>query len=228
MPRKRNLNPECFYDDFPTRLRTIMNERSCTQQDLADLLGKSRQAIGYYADGSSRPDLQVLVTIAKHFSVSTDWLLGLSDYQNKEVAHLTPDDMGLSETTSRFLRDLKKSEAEMILDTINLLCEDSAATVEDPHESFLQHLAAYLHFDKQPETIYSICDNGMIRTRKVLEEKPEKEQFLLDFFAPALVAVDDSELLSEALYNKTLVNMRKLRERMISQHREEEGKGNNG
>ena len=34
---------------FPTRLRAIMDELHVTQQDVADAIGKSRQAVGFYA-----------------------------------------------------------------------------------------------------------------------------------------------------------------------------------
>ena len=85
MPRKKELKSEDFECAFPTRLREIMGTQGKTQQDVADAVGKTRQAIGYYADGSSSPDWKTIVKLAQFFSVSTDWLLGLTDVQSSDT-----------------------------------------------------------------------------------------------------------------------------------------------
>lgn len=85
MPRKRERKTDGYYDIFPERLRKIMEERGTTQQELADHLGKSRQAIGYYTDGSSTPDWKTLAGLARYFGISADWLLGLSDVSSTNV-----------------------------------------------------------------------------------------------------------------------------------------------
>lgn len=98
MPRKKSTNTEAYNKDFPRRLREIMREKGETQQTVGDAIGKTRQAVGYYADGSSSPDWETIVKIAKHFGVSTDYLLGLTDQQtlNAEIRAIC-DYTGLSE-----------------------------------------------------------------------------------------------------------------------------------
>ena len=98
MPRKKENKPEAYYDTFPTMLRKIMVEQGKTQQDVAEAIEKTRQAVGYYCDGSSSPDWKTLVRLAQHFGVSTDYLLGLSNVSStkpeiKDVCKYT----GLSE-----------------------------------------------------------------------------------------------------------------------------------
>lgn len=101
MPRKRNEQSENYHKAFPTTLRSLMDEhKEVTQQTLADVLGRSRQAISYYCDGSSSPDWETLVKIANFFSVSTDYLLGVSKIRNPDTSIRTICEvLGLSEQT---------------------------------------------------------------------------------------------------------------------------------
>nr|DAY19811.1 MAG TPA: repressor protein [Bacteriophage sp.] len=79
MPRKKSITTDSYDKIFPKRLRGLMETKNATQQELGEYLKKTRQAIGYYADGSSSPDWETLVKIARYFKVSTDYLLGLTD-----------------------------------------------------------------------------------------------------------------------------------------------------
>lgn len=105
MPRKRNEQSENYHKAFPTALRRLMDEhKEVTQQILADVLGKSRQAISYYCDGSSSPDWETLVKIANFFSVSTDYLLGVSIVKNPDTSiRAVCEYTGLSPATAELL-----------------------------------------------------------------------------------------------------------------------------
>lgn len=52
---------------------------------LASVIGVRRQTISLYMSGQSNPDWEQIVKIAKHFEVSADWLLGLSDVKSMDV-----------------------------------------------------------------------------------------------------------------------------------------------
>lgn len=79
MPRKRKEHSNTFFHAFPSRLRKVMERQGTTQQDLANHLGLSRQAVSAYCDGTSSPDWRTLAKIGPYFGVSTDYLLGLTD-----------------------------------------------------------------------------------------------------------------------------------------------------
>lgn len=118
MPRKRGEKTADFYAVFPERLREIMQAHGTTQQEIAEYVGKSRQAIGYYADGSSTPDWQTLAKLATYFGISTDWLLGLADAQSidfdiQRICKYT----GLSEESIKFL----SGKGRQYIDAINVL-----------------------------------------------------------------------------------------------------------
>lgn len=61
--------------EFPHRLYQLRRERGLSQEELADRLGVTRQAVQKWEAGASRPDMDNLVLVAREFDVSLDWLL---------------------------------------------------------------------------------------------------------------------------------------------------------
>lgn len=91
MPRKKLNYTDNYYKPFPTRLRRLMRgdagkiNRTVSQQELADYLGlKARQSVSAYCDGSGQPSWENIAKIAEYFSVSTDWLLGVTNIESVE------------------------------------------------------------------------------------------------------------------------------------------------
>lgn len=63
------------------RLRQLRESEKITQAELADKLGISEIAIWRYENGTGgEPRADIILTIAQFFNVSTDFLLGNSDY----------------------------------------------------------------------------------------------------------------------------------------------------
>lgn len=79
MPRTKKDRLTFSNTTFSSRLKALMKESGLTQVALGTAIGKSRQTIAYYCDGSITPDLEVLSNIARFFQVSSDYLIGLSD-----------------------------------------------------------------------------------------------------------------------------------------------------
>lgn len=91
MPRKKLNYTDNYYKPFPNRLRRLMRgdagkiNRTVSQQELADYLGlKARQSVSAYCDGSGQPSWENIAKIAEYFSVSTDWLLGVTNIESVE------------------------------------------------------------------------------------------------------------------------------------------------
>lgn len=95
MPRKRNEHSDNYNKAFPTAMRKLMEKKNIVQTELAEYLGKSRQSISYYCDGSSSPDWETLVKIADYFNTSTDYLLGRTEDPHRQPSAI--DELGLSE-----------------------------------------------------------------------------------------------------------------------------------
>lgn len=101
---------------FGQRLRALRIARGRTRQDMADLLGYSRVAYGYYENDSRAPSLNTIVKLCDSLHVSADYLLGLSDTQNVAY-HRISDVTGLSEAAINVL----KFASPLQRDVVNLL-----------------------------------------------------------------------------------------------------------
>jgi transcriptional regulator with XRE-family HTH domain len=64
---------------FGDRLKSVRLENSMTQEELGNLLSKSKNNISQYETGKREPDLETLNIISDYFKVSLDYLLGKTD-----------------------------------------------------------------------------------------------------------------------------------------------------
>ena len=61
--------------DFRERLFNLRRQAGLSQEELANLLGVTRQAVQKWEAGTSRPDMDNLVSLADYFKVSLDYLV---------------------------------------------------------------------------------------------------------------------------------------------------------
>lgn len=128
MARKQS-NPTNSNKPFPSALRTLMEARNTSQKDLADYLGKTRQAVSLYCNGESAPDLETLVKIAQLFDTSTDYLLGLeTDPAQKPSA---VDELGLEPCVIHEIRQIRTGLLpgnRMAQEGLNIFLKESLKT----------------------------------------------------------------------------------------------------
>ena len=62
--------------DFRERLFELRRQAGLSQEELANLLGLTRQAVQKWEAGTSRPDMDNLTALADYFHVSLDYLTG--------------------------------------------------------------------------------------------------------------------------------------------------------
>lgn len=73
------------------RLAQMREKRNLTQVELAEALGMGQNQIWRYENGKNEPDGETIARIAQYLGVSTDYLLGLTDYSEPYIAgELTP------------------------------------------------------------------------------------------------------------------------------------------
>ena len=65
-------------------LKKFRLKRELTQEQLADVLGVSAQAISRWENGNTYPDITLLPTIAGYFEITLDKLMGLEDFKSEE------------------------------------------------------------------------------------------------------------------------------------------------
>lgn len=67
---------------FSERLKKLRHEKNLSHYDMADILGMTRQSYAYLERKQDDKKLDYIVTLANYFGVSTDYLLGISDFPN--------------------------------------------------------------------------------------------------------------------------------------------------
>ena len=67
---------------FSQRLAALRKEREMSQADLAKVLNRTRSTISGYETECKEPDFEILCSLARFFSVSVDYLLGVEDCKN--------------------------------------------------------------------------------------------------------------------------------------------------
>lgn len=164
MPRQKKKQSENYYKAFPSVLRRLMKDCNITQQVLADYLKKSRQAIACYCDGSSSPDWETLVSIARFFSVSTAYLVGETSTKSpntdiQEICNFT----GLSETAIMNLHNESKDQSAIFaldkvlsndyrdLHRLILQVNKAISTSKNRTLDSIIHLADYIPDDRKEE-----------------------------------------------------------------------------
>ena len=60
---------------FQDRLNRLRRERGLSQEDLAEVVGVTRQAVQKWESGASRPDMDNLAALARYFGVTLDHLV---------------------------------------------------------------------------------------------------------------------------------------------------------
>jgi transcriptional regulator with XRE-family HTH domain len=102
---------------FPKRLKALRSEKKLSQQSMGDLLGITRQAYAKYENNESEPDIATINKLAAFFNVSTDYLLGISNYQSKLTDTNKNEDEGFEEFINdpelqRWYKELPKSSED--------------------------------------------------------------------------------------------------------------------
>lgn len=67
-------------DEFPVRLRRLRERNRLKQYKLSELCGLSSDMVRKYESGKVKPSMDALIVISEYFEVSTDYMLGRTDY----------------------------------------------------------------------------------------------------------------------------------------------------
>lgn len=65
---------------FSTRLKELRESKGISQKQLAIELGYTQVCISRWESGNRQPELDDVISVAMFFKVTTDYLLGLSDF----------------------------------------------------------------------------------------------------------------------------------------------------
>jgi len=126
------------------RIRELRTAAGHTQDDLAALLEQKRQVVSYYENGTRTPNIEQIMTIAKAYNTTTDYLFGLSDVctTDKDIQFIC-DYTGLDEKTVDMLHSRYNKyyipTVDVNFDELVKICDDkdeveylSNLNVKDP------------------------------------------------------------------------------------------------
>lgn len=65
---------------FAERLRALRSEKNMTQAQLAEALDTTQRKISYWESKKIEPDLTAIMKLCDYFCISSDYLLGRTDY----------------------------------------------------------------------------------------------------------------------------------------------------
>lgn len=76
----------CAFSDIFKNLR---KNSGMTQEELGNCVGLSKAVVSKYENGMGYPTLDMLLKIAQHFGVTTDYLLGSEKGRTLDLSELT-------------------------------------------------------------------------------------------------------------------------------------------
>lgn len=91
------------------RIKALRESRGWTQAELARRMNMTRNGINSWEQGLSMPSPQSLVDLARLFSVSTDYLLGVQKHNTVNVTGLDEKDVALIAQLAERLRSAAKN-----------------------------------------------------------------------------------------------------------------------
>ncbi len=100
---------------FANRLKLLRNEKKLTQAEFAKLIKVAPSTIGMYESGNREPNINTIKIIAKFFSVSSDYLIGLTDIRQSSNSILSKKDKAF---IIDYIPDEGKKELEIFLSYI--------------------------------------------------------------------------------------------------------------
>ncbi len=65
------------------RIRDLREDNDKTQQEIADILGTSQTMYARYERGANELPIHHLIKLCEYYNVSADYILGLSDLNDK-------------------------------------------------------------------------------------------------------------------------------------------------
>jgi len=102
---------------FGSRLKNLLNERQISQKQLAQDLNVAISTLNGYVQDYREPDFKTLAAIAKYFSVSADYLIGLSEFVKDSDYNLLKS--GESELI-RLFRMINNEQQELLTEQTKL------------------------------------------------------------------------------------------------------------
>lgn len=88
------------------RLKELRKSERKTQKEVSELIGVASSTYSMYERGEREPDFETLDKICKLFNVSSDYLIGASDYKKKYYDLTEKDEKSIETTLEKLVEEL--------------------------------------------------------------------------------------------------------------------------
>jgi len=165
---EKNMVPDNYLLPFPRRFRLLIDETRVSQQEIADHVGVSRQAIAQWKDGKTNPDVYSFVKLAEFFKVPYEYLLGETDSKVRENMKLA-EELKLSDGAINRLLDWASAEKENKSDVPRseilsdlLASSDFESFIDCVRKYISEYLGHRFYEDEQKEKDSLIYDDALL------------------------------------------------------------------
>lgn len=90
------------------RIRDLREDADLKQSELAAATGISQKTLSNYESGKTNPDSYAIIKLAEYFNVTTDYLLGVTQSNYKDLSDITKKLDETIDTLSELSNLLKK------------------------------------------------------------------------------------------------------------------------
>lgn len=129
---------------FDERLTELRKETPFNQKDFANELGLEPSKYNKWENGKTVPDFETVITLAKYFNVTVDYLVGNSDVRKWENAGINSE-LGLTDKSIEVIKSLKISNTKLTPDDPDFLESDSRLLI-DVFNDFIEDEYNFKHF----------------------------------------------------------------------------------
>ncbi len=89
-------------------LKSLRKDAGLTQKELADKVGVTNSTISFYEQEERSPSVDMIIRLSKIFNVSVDYLLGIDQKRNINLAGLKEEDIQLIQCIVEHLKNKKE------------------------------------------------------------------------------------------------------------------------
>lgn len=96
---------------FCERIKELRKSLGINQVEFGNKLSVTKQCISNWENGNIQPSIDMLIKICETFSVSSDYLLGLSKIKTLDVSGLSPEQILHIQNVVNDIKELNKTSA---------------------------------------------------------------------------------------------------------------------
>lgn len=92
------------------RIRELREDRDLRQSDISQITGIDQRTLSNYETGKTNPDSFAIIKLSEFFEVTTDYLLGVSDYNYYNSQHILSEISDIQSRLDNLYEFIKKNK----------------------------------------------------------------------------------------------------------------------